>query len=66
MTRTSERDRTRNRTDADLSSVNKAQSFRLDQTHMEKLRKMSRRTDISQVKILRKLIDQEHERLFPS
>ncbi len=60
MARTSERELKRRKSDADLSSVNKAQSFRLGKDHMEKLRKLSRRTDVQQVGILRRLIDQEY------
>ncbi len=64
MPRTSEREIRRRKTDADKSAVNQALSFRLGAEHVEKLRRISRKTDRQQVAVLRRAIDQEYRRLF--
>ena len=62
--REGERTRARKKRDADLSDVNKAQSFRLGEKYMEMLRKTSRKTDRSQVAIIRRGILSEYTRVF--
>lgn len=65
MVEISEKERARRRAEraASTSKMTPAQSFRLGEEHLDRLKRLSQRQDLAQVEMLRILIDREWTRV---